>query len=192
MALEINNENKTFKTLDLTEQSFMECSFTDCTFEHCAFVNSIWIKTKFHSCTFICCNISFVTVDGCFLQDVTFLECKIVGIEFHKCNKVFFCINIKNSILLNCNFSDLNMQKACCYKSSFKECFFTNTQLMESDFTGADLQGSIFHKCNLEKADLRGAKNYTINLHTNIVKKAQFSYPEVMSLLTFFDIVIDE
>lgn len=185
------NEDKVFKSLDVSNDSLVDHSFTNCTFEHCIFVNSVWNNTKFHSCTFTCCNMSFVKVAGCFLQDVAFDECKLVGIEFYKCNKIFFCINIKQSMLLNCNFSDLSMQKASFHKSQLKECYFTNTQLVAADFTDTDLQGSIFHMCKLDKADFRRAKNYAINLQTNTTKKAHFSYPEVMTLLKSFDIIID-
>lgn len=192
MFVESTNENKVFKAMNLSDLSLVEHSFTNCTFEQCMFVNGNWRSAEFHSCTFTCCNISFVKIAGCFLQDVTFSECKLVGIEFHKCNKTFFCVNIKQCALLNCNFSDLSMQKASFNQSQIRDCFFTNAQLSEADFTGVDLQGSIFHNCKLDKADFRGAKNYAINLQTNAAKKAKFSYPEVMTLLKYFDIIINE
>jgi hypothetical protein len=34
----------------------------------------------------------------------------------------------------------------------------------------------------LTKSDFRNAKNYVIDLQTNVMKKAQFSFPEAMSL----------
>ena len=83
------------------------------------------------------------------------------------------------------------MKKTHFNKSQLKECSFTDTQLEGANFTEADLQGSTFHKCKLDKADFRGTKNYAINLKTNSAKKAKFSYPEVMTLLQFFDIIID-
>lgn len=191
MLIETTNEDKVFKSLDLSNHPLVEHSFTNCTFEHCTFVNGLWGNAKFYSCTFTCCNMSFVKVDGCFLQNVAFNECKLVGIEFYKCNKTFFCVNTKQSILLNCNFSDLSMPKASFHKTQLKECYFTNTQLIEADFTDTDLQGSIFHKCKLDKADFRHAKNYALNLQANTAKKAHFSSPEVMTLLKSFDIIID-
>ena len=84
------------------------------------------------------------------------------------------------------------MQRASFHKSQIKECYFTGTQLVEADFTSTDLQGSVFHKCKLDKADFRDAKNYEISLQANTAKKAKFSYPDVMSLLKFLDIIIDK
>jgi fluoroquinolone resistance protein len=83
------------------------------------------------------------------------------------------------------------LRKTSFKKSKLRECSFINTNLSDADFTDTDLQGTIFHQCKLDKADFRDAKNYAISLKTNTAKKAKFSYPEVMRLLTFFDIVIE-
>jgi len=61
---------------------------------------------------------------------------------------------------------------------------------MEADFRETDLEGNIFHHADLSKADFRDVKNYSINPQSNILKKARFSIPEVLSLLNFFDIQI--
>lgn len=185
------NEDQKFTSVNFSEVSFVEHSFTNCTFERCIFMHAQWNKAKFYSCTFNGCNISLVRVNGAFFQEVTFNECKLVGLEFHKCDKTFFHINVQQSLLLDCNFSDLSMPKTSFHKSKFEECRFITTQLVGADFTETDLQGSVFQHCKLDKADFRGARNYAINLQANSVKKAKFSYPEVMTLLDSFDIVID-
>lgn len=183
-------EGEIFSSQDFSETSLAEFSFFDCRFEHCVFINSLWNKTKFNASQFKNCNISFVKAEGCFLQDVLFDQCKIVGVEFFKCDKTFFAINIKESVVSTCNFSDLTMKRASFHKSQIKDCFFINTQLVEADFTNTDLQGTVFHKSNLNKSDFSGAINYSINLQSNTVKNAKFSYPEVMGLLKSFDIII--
>ena len=78
------------------------------------------------------------------------------------------------------------------HKSKVKECYFTNTTLIKSDFAYADLQGTVFHNCNLSKSNFMGAICYAIDPLVNDIKKARFSYPEVTSLLDYFDIIIDE
>lgn len=90
-----------------------------------------------------------------------------------------------------CNFSDVKMKKARFCKSKVKECYFNGTQLTESDFRETDLQATLFHHSDLCKADFRGAINYSINPQTNNLKKALFSAPEALALLSFFDIVIE-
>lgn len=184
-------ENEQFSSVDFTDISFTERSFTNCIFEHCTFMNSQWSKAKFYSCTFNGCNLSLVKILGVFLQEVTFNECKLVGLEFHKCDKTFFHVNAQQSLLLDCNFSDLNMSKTSFHKSKLEECRFVNTKLVGANFSETDLQGTVFQQCKLDGADFREARNYAINLKANSVKKAKFSYPEVITLLKSFDIVID-
>jgi uncharacterized protein YjbI with pentapeptide repeats len=78
---------------------------------------------------------------------------------------------------------------------------FQNCKLVEVDFSESDLSGVLFDRCdlsgatfdrtNLEKADLRTSINYLINPEINKVKKAKFSYPAVLGLLTKYDVVVE-
>lgn len=130
-------------------------------------------------------------LEGCRFQDVVFGESKIVGAEFHKCDKTFFSVRFEQSILMACNFSELKMKRARFFGSKVKECYFNDTQLSESNFTHTNLEGTLFHHCDLSKADFRGAINYSINPQANILKKAVFSAPEALGLLSFFDIIVE-
>lgn len=46
-------------------------------------------------------------------------------------------------------------------------------------------------QCNMPKADFRGARGYAIDIKNNNLEGAKFSYPEVVSLLSSIDIIID-
>lgn len=82
-----------------------------------------------------------------------------------------------------------------------KKTRFTDCDLQESDFTEADISWAIFENCDLElarfentlleKADLRTARNYSIDPELNRIKKTKFSYPAVLGLLDKYDIEID-
>jgi fluoroquinolone resistance protein len=77
---------------------------------------------------------------------------------------------------------------------------FAGCSLLEVDFAEADLGGAGFDQCglagamfdrtNLEKADFRGAVNYSIDPTTNKIKKARFSLDGVAGLLDKYDIEI--
>jgi uncharacterized protein YjbI with pentapeptide repeats len=129
-------------------------------------------------------------LDGCRLQDVQFLDCKIVGAEFFKCEKTFFSVNFKNCLMQYCNFSDLNMKNSSFHDSSLKESHFTNTILKGADFSGVDLLGTIFHNCDLCNVDFSSSTQYSIDPTTNKIKKAKFSFPEAAGLLRAFDITV--
>ena len=82
------------------------------------------------------------------------------------------------------------MKNATFNGSKLKECYFTNTCLNGADFGSVDLSGTLFHNCDLCKADFSSAINYTIDPQTNKIKKAKFSLPEAMGLLRSFEIDI--
>ena len=118
------------------------------------------------------------------------MDCKIVGAEFFKCEKIFFSANFQNCLIQYCNFSDLQMKNSSFAKSKLKECHFTNTVLTGSDFEEVDLAGTIFHNSDLSKCNFSKALNYDIDPVTNNIKKAQFSLPEAVGLLRDFDIIL--
>jgi len=185
------SEDKTFKFEDFSGISFLGCSFSNCSFESCNFTESSWKNAKFCYCSFRNCHISLVNLKGCRLQEVLFEECKIIGAEFFKCNTDFiFSIDIKKSFIQYCNFSDLDMRKTSFIESKMYNCTFVNTCLIEADFSKTDLQATLFRHCNLTKSNFCGALNYVIDPLVNKVKKAKFSFPEVMGLLKGFDIQI--
>jgi uncharacterized protein YjbI with pentapeptide repeats len=124
------------------------------------------------------------------MQECTFTDCKIVGVDFYKCEKMFFSANFKNSLLQYCNFSDLNMSRSSFFGSALKDSHFTNTILKEADFRNVDLLGTIFHNCDMSNADFTGATQYGIDPRTNKIKKAKFSFPEAAGLLQAFDVII--
>ena len=129
-------------------------------------------------------------LDGCRLQEVHFVDCKVVGADFYKCERTFFSLSFKNSVLQYCNFSDLKMKNTTFSGSQLKENYFTNTCLKNADFSQVDLSGTTFHNCDMSKADLSTARHYDINPGANKIEKAKFSLPEAVGLLKVFDITI--
>lgn len=183
-------EKQIFKSEDYSKKSFEYHSFINCSFNNCNFSESLLWNAKFCSCTFTGCNFSLVKLDGSRMQDVQFIDCKIVGAEFFKCERAFFSTCFKNCLLHYCNFSDLNMKNTAFTESKLKENYFTNASLNGADFSETDLSGTIFHNCDLSKADFSSAKCYDIDPRTNKIKKAKFSLPEVVGLLRGLDIII--
>jgi len=184
-------EDENFKQVDFSKSSLVEYTFTGCLFEGCTFMESDWKKASFLSCVFNGCDIGLVSLEDARFQDVRFVDCKVTGMEFFKCDhSLLFSMELNSCFLQYCNFSDLNMNKTNFKKSKIQKCFFTNTSLMESDFGDCDLLETVFHSCNLRKANFGGAKNYNINPLVNDVKKAKFSFPEAVSLLKGLDVKI--
>ena len=68
------------------------------------------------------------------------------------------------------NFKKFNFEKSTINSSNFVRC-----NLAESKFNGCDLKNTHFIECDLKKA----------------IKGAKFSRDEVISLLKYFDIIIE-
>ena len=185
-----HNDGKHFTSVDFSQKSLDDHSFSNCTFHCCNFSKSLFRNAAVTSCSFVGCNLSLGILDVCHMQDIHFLDCKIVGVEFFKCCRVFFSVTFKNCLLQYCNFSELNMKSTSFSGSKIKECYFTNTCLNSANFNGTELSGTSFHNCDLCRADFSGATQYSVDPCTNKIKKAKFSLPEVIGLLQGFDIII--
>ena len=73
-----------------------------------------------------------------------------------------------------------------CLLYTSEEC-----DLTEADFRDCNLAETVFTGANLTRADFRGAKDYVISPQDNRVRRAKFSFPEVMSLLRCLEIEIE-
>lgn len=186
----IAREEKTFKSENFSKQSLEGHHFNSCCFTRCDFSESVLRHARFSTCIFTSCNFSLPKLEACRFQDVQFIDCKIVGADFFKCDSAFFSVSFKKCLLSYCNFSDLNMKHTHFDGSKIQEGYFSNTILVGADFADVDLSGTLFHNCDLSKADLSSAVRYSIDPRTNKIKKAKFSLPEAIGLLQAFDITI--
>ena len=182
---EIEFKNEDFSSIDISNHEFDRCTFFNCIFSG----NNLRV-TIFIDCLMDNCNFSSVKFNNTSLKNVDFIDSKLVGTDFSNANEFLFSINFKNC---NLDFSNLymtNLKKTQFIDCSLKEIDFSETNLTESILINCDLLGSVFENTNLSKSDLSKSINYTINPNNNNIKKAIFSYPEVIGLLKQFDIII--
>ena len=184
-------EDKVITSKDFSKQSLEGQAFVNCTFENCHFKEANLNQASFSSCCFKCCDFSLTKIDNCRFQDCRFEESKIVGLEFFKCDTRLFSIKMIGCVMQYCNFSDLNMKKTSFKGSKVCESHFTNVDLQQADFGKTDLSSTIFHNCNLFKANFIDAINYFIDPKNNNLKEAKFSFPEAISLLEALEIKVN-
>ncbi len=184
-------ENKVFDKISFSEHILVKGVYEECTFKNCNFNGIDLSGITFRTCTFNNCDCSLTKLRSTTLQDVRFVNCKLLGVQFNECNR----------FLLRLYFENCMLKLSVFYKLKLKNTAFKNCNLQEADFSEADMTGTLFDNCdlllatfmhtNLEKADFRSASHYSINPEINRIRKARFSIPGVTGLLTTYDIEIE-
>lgn len=181
-------QDKTFDRINsLTKGEYENCAFTNADL-----ASSDLSEFKFIHCSFVGCNLSLARIDRTAFQDVTFKDCKMLGLRFDACSEFGLAFQFEG-----CQFNDCSF-----YKRKIKKTVFRRCQLQSVDFVEADLSGAVFDDCDLaqalfertllEKADLRTAYNYSIDPEANRIKKAQFSTAGISGLLKKYDVEIED
>lgn len=189
---QIEYDGQEFRDLDLSHTELAKKEFYQCVFSHCDFTETAFSECHFNDCQFIACNLSLMKVNKCAFSNVRYDDSKLVGVNWALASWPRFqsdcSLELDKCVISYSTFSGLNLQGI-----SIKECFaksvdFREADLTRANFDGTDLTDSQFVHTNLTKADLTGARNYTIDVTLNKVRKAKFSLPEAVSLLYCLDI----
>ena len=98
---------------------------------------------------------------------------------------------IKNCAFRYNDFSGMALNGFDWTGAELQQCTFDDTRLAGASFYGVRLGRTRFTRCDLQKADLRTAEEYAIDLETNKLKGARFSFPDVVRLLDGTGIVIE-
>lgn len=191
MSNATSNQDAKFENIDYSEKELTKIEFIDCEFKNCNFTKSNLTNTDFIDCSFIACNFSMAVVNKLGIKTVKFKECKLMGIDFSKCNSFLFSASFNNCQLDYCSFFQMKMKKTLFVDCSLKEVDFVETDLTMVVFKNCDLLNSNFDRTNLEKADFRTAFNYSFDPEINKIKKAKFSKEGIIGLLYKYDIEIE-
>ena len=186
--------NATIEEVDLQKTTIKKRRFEECIFNNCAFDESVFMDCVIRDCVFKNCSMSLLKVNGSSFSRVTFCKCKMQGINWTEaawqkislgCPLSFEDCTISYSTFVSLVFDEMKMVNCIANDVDFREVVLKN-----ADFSYTDLSESLFMECDLSYADFSNAKNYQIDVTSNNVYKAKFSFPEAMSLLLFFEIEI--
>ena len=146
---------------------------------------------EFCNCKFISCNLSMVKLNNTLMDGVEFVNCKLMGVDFSKCSRYVFTVRFTKSVMSYSLFERNRMAKSVFHGCVIHEASFSDTDLSEAKFIDCDLSLTQFTACNLTRCDFRSSVNYCINPAVNKVKKARFSYDQIVGLLSSYDIIIE-
>ena len=185
-------ENILFERVDYTVDNLPRGEYENCRFVNCNFHNGDISHITFRECTFDSCDFSLAKMKNTALNDIHFIGCKLLGVQFEECNPFLLSLDFENCVL----------KLAVFYKLKLKKTRFKNCNLQETDFTEADLTAAVFDNCDmqriifqksiLEKADFRSSYNYSIDPEQNRITKARFSRMGVVGLLDKYRIEIND
>ncbi|GAB3419358.1 pentapeptide repeat-containing protein [Niabella aquatica] len=183
-----------------TEQEFVNrdgfahplpvAEYDACNFINCHFSNTDLSKYSFIDCGFQHCDCSNAQLVQTVLRDVSFRDCKLLGLHFDACNNFLFSATFKNCTLNFSSFYKLKLKGILFKDCTMHEVDFAECDLTHAFFDNCDLKGTLFDSTLLEKADFSTAYNYTIDPENNKIKKAKFSTDGLTGLLGKYDIVI--
>jgi fluoroquinolone resistance protein len=189
-----NHIRVTFKDAELPGVRIASSDFDTCTFERCILTEAVLSHCRFTSCKFIACDLSLLCAPNCRFVDVEFIESKLAGVDWTvvgstKTDRQLFSAAFDRCALDYSSFFGLRLKK-------LSSCSALEVDFSEADLTGANCQrsdfaGAKFLHTNLSGANFVGARGYAIDLSANRAKKAKFSYPEAMSLLSAFDVIVE-
>ncbi|MEO9952202.1 MULTISPECIES: pentapeptide repeat-containing protein [Nonlabens] len=184
-------EDKIFKRKDFSEIGLEKGDYESCTFLNCNFSNSDLSNICFIDCEFYDCNLSSAHTLQTGIQNILFKNCKMLGLQFDKCNDFAFSIKVENCQLNHSTFYKLKLSKTIFYKSKLHDVDFTECDLSYSVFDDCDLQNAIFKNTTLKNADFRSSSNFIIDPENNRIKGAKFTLETVVGLLTKYNIKIE-
>jgi fluoroquinolone resistance protein len=176
------------KNIDYTVQDLETDNFEQVEFVNCNFTDLAGIS--FIDCVFQDCNCSNASVKNTRLSDVTFINCKLTGVNFSESKDFGFSLQLENCIL---DYTIFERKKPA--KSVFRNCKvhgadFTQADLSKCRFDHCDFWDSVFANTNLSGVDFTTCKNFDIDPTTNNVRKAKFLSSDLAGLLTRFDIIV--
>jgi fluoroquinolone resistance protein len=107
--------------------------FEECTFKNLNLSKTVLANSNLINCRFEDCNLDLALLKGTKLNDVTFVKCKLIGVNFEHCNPFAFSVG----------FQECNLDQAYFFNRNLKKTKFMNCSLKSGSFINCDLNGAV-------------------------------------------------
>ncbi|MCB9252666.1 MAG: pentapeptide repeat-containing protein [Flavobacteriales bacterium] len=185
-------DNESFTGIDFTKDGLPYKEFELCTFVNCNFSGLDLSGINFTECDFDACNLSLCILKKTVLRDLTFKNCKMLGLHFDDCNQFGLSFRFDSCILNMSSFFQCQLSKTVFKNTQFVEADLEECNLSECIFENCDFNKAVFNRTNITGADLSTSINYHIDPEVNQIAGASFSLPDVLSMLNKYGIRIKD
>ena len=183
-------EDQTFEKKDYTLHFLEEWEYEKCKFSQCNFSGSDLSRRRFIDCEFIECNLSVARLTEASIQNVHFLDSKLIGLEFQNCNEFLFGASFENCNLEFASFTNMKIKWMNFHNCNLHEANFSGSDLTWAKFDICNLDNAVFQRTNLEKVDFLTSYGYSIDPENNRMKGSKFSLEWIPGLLHKYNIII--
>ena len=187
--------SKVFSGVDAKKVAVQRSVFDDCRFLDCDLSFARIADCRFRDCEFENSNLSSVSCDKSKMIGASFRHCKVTGIDWTTLD--WSSYRLGSPVLFEwcdisfSSFNSLMLRGLCLRDCKAHDVDFSDCDLKGAEFCRTDFRDSRFSSCRLDRCNFRGATNYFVDPLENSIEKAQFNSPEVLSLLTSFNIEIE-
>jgi fluoroquinolone resistance protein len=184
-------EEEVFERVDFSKEALPKGDYTQCRFVQCNFAKADLSSIAFVECVFEGCDLSLARIFKTAFREVSFTDCKLLGLSFDQANSFLFSIEPVGCNMASCSFQGMRLEKLRFQTCSLQGADFTGADLRASVFTECDLLNATFDNTDLQGADLRGATTYIIDPGSNRLKGARFTLSEVGGLLARYGVILE-
>lgn len=181
----------TFNKINFYAHPLESVEYDGCTFNNCNFSKTNLANISFIDCTFLNCDFSNALLNNTAFQEVSFKNCKLLGLRFDECKPFLLAFSFDSCTLNYSSFYQLKIPKTTFKGSNLLEVDFTEADLQYSNFDVCDLSGALFNNTILENTDFRDSRNFNIHPEANYIRNAKFSSESLLGLLFKYEIYVD-
>ena len=104
-------ESKDFKGENFIGKGFRNAEYENCTFTDCIYANTDLSRITFSECQFEGCDLSMSKLISTSFRDVSFINCKLMGLRFDECTDFLLSFNFEACILNFSSFFKLKLKE---------------------------------------------------------------------------------
>ena len=160
-------------------------------FINCDFGEANLARFRFADCLFERCNLAAARLSDTALQNVAFLDCKLLGVPFSACRDMLYSVHFERCQLGYASFAGRKMPGTRFEHCSCPETDFTNADLSQAVFAHCQLPRAVFHDTKLPGADFTTASEFTIDPEANPLLGARFALAGLPGLLGKYGLVVE-